>query len=212
MLCNCPGPTAIPNVHLADCYENFGQIQKIILQRKKNGSNLNTIADPDLEASWTALLSAADDTKVVQTPYLSSPESTPGEAIKFGGGNQTLNGAQIIVGKNATRFACIIFSNQQRTIEDLKKYECEGEIVAWFINEYGQIGCIADDAGTPTTYYGVPIQAQSFFIGDKKFGGKDAPDANAMEFMLAPNWSDKFKVINPEAGFNPLEDLATPSS
>lgn len=211
MLCDCPIGSHLPDIHMSGCPENFGQIQKIIIQRRKNGSSLNTISNPDIEASWASQLSASDSTKVVQSPYLSNPEMTPGDAVKYGGGNQTINGAQIVMGQNASVFKANILSYQQRTIDDMKEIGCE-DISIYFVNEYGQIGCIADDSATPTTYYGIPVIPQTFFLTDKKFGGKNEPDMNMLELSLAPGWSDKFKVITPEVGFNPLEDLSTPAS
>ena len=83
--CNCPVGASINNIPLSDCPEDFGQIQKLILQRvfssgttKNKFSTLSGAGAPDLLASWTPLLAAADGTKVVQTPFIQSPANEAG--------------------------------------------------------------------------------------------------------------------------------------
>ena len=81
----------------------------------------------------------------------------------------------------------------------------------YFIDEYGNIGCLVAATGgspaVPTAYRGVPVQ--SFFVGDKDFGGLTDPDSNALSFSMKPNWSDDFVIIKQSdmADFNPLTDL-----
>lgn len=208
LLCNCPAGAAIPDVPIEDCFEDFGQLQKVIIQRVNASTGTkNTIATPTVKASWTPLLAAADGTKVVQSPFIEGPTTEPGAAKTWGGGNDTLGGTEIIIGRESTKFTGMINRKHQKTIKALKEMTCE-TVGVWLIDEYGRIGCLADDPETPTAYYPIPIR--SFFVGDKKLGGLDTPDSNEINWQFFPNWSDNFVVLEP-TDFDALSELATPA-
>lgn len=209
LLCNCPQDAAVADVPVTDCPESLGQIQKVILQRVfSTGNTKNAIADPLVIASWTPLLAAADGTKVVQSPYLTSPDTEPGAARTYGGGNVTLGGIEINIGREPTAFTGIILRNPQDVIKALKTYQCEN-VGVWLVDEYGRIACIVDDRDTPTEYYPIPISG--LFVGDKDLGGLEEPDMNAIMWKFFPNWSDDLVILTP-SDFNALTDLVTPSS
>lgn len=212
LVCTCPRRAAIGNVPIDNCPADFGQIQKVIFQRLKNAAgDKNSIpvgsgaGGIEVLASWTALLAAADGTKVVPSPYINAPVTEPGAPRTYGGGNETLGGVEIIIGREPTTFTGNILRNHQKTIEALKEYQCE-EIGVYLVDEYGRIGADSDDATTPTVHY--PIPAQSFFVGDKTFGGIENPDMNGLQWKFLPNWSDKFNIVVPD-DFNAL-DLVSP--
>lgn len=213
LLCDCPKSAAIPNVPLDDCPESFGQVQKIILQRvfssgstKNKFSTLSGAGAPDLLASWTPLLAAADGTKVVQSPFIQEPVTEPGAARTYGGGNTTLGGIEIIIGREPTPFTGNILQTAQKTIEALKEYQCEN-VGIYLVDEYGRMGGLTDDNDTPTEFYPIPING--FFVGDKTLGGLENPDLNQIMWKFFPNWSDKFYIVTP-TDFNALTDLVTP--
>lgn len=209
LLCTCPEAASLTTINVPTCLEDFGQIQKLIFQRRKNGSTINsfTIAssNPALQASWTPLLTAADSTKAVVTPNVEDFTNEPGEAIRFGGGNQTLNGVERIVGKNPTSNSGMFYSLPAEAAEQLEGLKCE-DIAVFLINEHGQIAGINDDNASPTIFKGIPIQPRTYFFGDKKLGGKDEPDAHAISFFFGPNWSKNFHVVTP-TDFDALQDL-----
>ena len=211
LTCNCPLGASIEDIPLGTCAENFGQVQKVLFQRMntsgvRNKLNAST-ADPKLKATWTALLSSATSTKVVQSPFIQAPAFEPGASRNFGGGNETLDGVEIIVGREATSFTGVIRSQPQKTIKALKTYECEESCVA-LINAQGQIGLLCDDPDNITEYYLIPIS--SFFVSDKMVGGLENPDGNNISWKMKPNWSDNFVVVTP-TDFNALTDLVTPT-
>jgi hypothetical protein len=213
LLCDCPLGTSIGNVPISTCPESMGQIQKIIVQRKfSTGTTQNKFSlpgtSPTLLASWTPLLSAADGTKIVQTPFIENPENEVGGKKEMGGGNATLGGIAKIIGTDPSKFTAIIYTSKQDTIKALKALRCE-ELGVYFVDEYGQMAGVCDDITNPAEVYPIPIK--SLFVGDKKFGGFDGLDSNAIEFAMLPNWSDNFYLFKP-TDFNPLEDLATPAS
>ena len=163
--------------------------------------------DPTLLASWTPLLSAVDSTKVVQTPYIQAPTTEPGAPRTYGGGNETLGGLEIIIGREPTSFTGAILQTKQQTIDELKKFQCE-TLGLYLVDEYGRISGLTDDHDTPTEFYPIPIS--TLFVGDKMLGGIEAPDKNDVSWKFYANWSDKLKVVTP-TDFNALSDLKTPA-
>jgi len=211
LTCNCPLGASIEDIPLGTCAENFGQVQKVLFQRMNTSGVRNKLsastADPKLKATWTALLASATSTKVVQSPFIQAPAFEPGASRNFGGGNETLDGVEIVVGREATSFTGVIRSQPQKTIKALKTYECEESCVA-LINAQGQIGLLCDDPDNITEYYLIPIS--SFFVSDKMVGGLENPDGNNISWKMKPNWSDNFVVVTP-TDFNALTELVTPT-
>lgn len=203
--CGCPAGPHLADLEINECKESLGQIQKVAFQRiYKAAGELNSVEDPTKKASFSALFSAADGTKMVVSPYIQGPSTEPGAARKFGGGNQTLGGIQITIGREPTAFTGVIYQESQKTIAQMKQYMCES-IGAWLIDENGNIGCLLEGEGESAKYLPIPIDG--LFIGDKKFGGFEEPDSNTIEWSFLPNWSDKFVIVKRETlDFNPLTD------
>lgn len=213
LICNCPVGASLTDIDASSCPEGFGQIQKVVFQRiYSSGSTKNKFvkasADPVTLASWTSLLSSATGTKVVQSPYISEPASEPGGVRTYGGGNATLGGIAINIGREATSFSGKILQQPQAVIKQMKSLECE-QIGVYLIDEVGRIGMIADDPITPANYYPIPIVA--FFVSDKGIGGLESPDMNVISWSFLPNWSDNLVLVTP-TNFNALTDLITPAS
>lgn len=209
--CGCPAGAHLADLSIAECKESLGQVQKVLLQRVyKAGGQKNSIADPTKKTSWTPLLTAADGTKVVVSPYIQNPATEPGAARTFGGGNQTLGGVEIIIGREPTSFTGTIYQESQQTIATLKEYMCEN-VGVYLVDENGNIGCLADDPEDPTAYMPIPIG--KLFVGDKKLGGFEEPDSNAIEWQFYPNWSDKLVILkSSDMDFNALTDLVNAAS
>lgn len=200
----------MPDIPVSNCPESFGQIQKVAFQRlfKSTGgkNSFTTTEGIGKKASWTPLLSADDDTKIVISPYIQAPTAEAGAARTFGGGNETLGGVEEIVGREPTPFTGVMRKLPQKIIKALKELQCESwgdNLGVYLFDENGAIGAI-QDAKTATTHYPIPIR--SLFIGDKTLGGYEAPDSNNIQWAFLPNWSDDLAIIVPE-DFNPLTDL-----
>lgn len=206
--CSCPAATALTTIPAQGCAESFGQIQKVAFQRleasgTKNG--FSTSAKITALASWTALKSAADSTKVVISPYIQAPTTEGGDARTFGGGNETLGGVEMIIGRNPTNFTGVIRAVSQSVIKAMKDLQCEAiadNLGVYLFDENGNICCVKGSGADE--YYPIPIRA--LFIGDKQFGGLEAPDSNAIQWSFLPNYSDDLGIVAP-ADFNPLTDL-----
>lgn len=211
--CGCPAGKHLADLNIAECKESFGQIQKVIITRiyKSNGVK-NSIAAETLKtkATMTPLFSASDGTKLIISPYIQNPTTEPGEARTFGGGNQTLGGVEIVIGREPTTFSGVIYQELQSTIKTLKQYSCE-KVGVMLIDENGNIGALADNVAAATTYYPIPVD--KFFVGDKNLGGYEEPDSNAISWSFFPNWSDDLVMVpSSSLDYNPLTDLVNVKS
>ena len=210
LLCGCPAATAITSPDLQACYEDIGQIQRLLFQRKySSGTTLNTFtissANPNVLASWSGLLAASNGTKVIQTPYIQGVEMTAGEPVTFGGGDTSLGGIEQVVAVDPTTFSGQFHRRSQIEIDNLKDLMCE-VLSVYFIDQFNRIIGLADDNDNATTFRGFPIAEGTLFIGDKVFGGRTQPDMNAFRFQLLPDWSDNLYVVTP-TDFSPLDNL-----
>lgn len=214
MICKCPAATALPDIPAVTCPESFGQIQKVAFQRlMKDDSTKNffdSAGEPPKDimklASWTPLLVASDSTKVVVSPYIQAPTAEAGAARTFGGGNETPDGIEEVIGRESTPFTGVFRKVPQSIIKAIKELQCEsyGDNLGVFLfDNNGNIGAIQDET-TQTKYYPIPIR--SLFVGDKTLGGLEAPDNNAIQWSFLPNWSDNLAIVTPN-DFNPLTDL-----
>lgn len=205
--CGCPALSSLKDLGITECKESFGQIQKVIFARifddsgAKNKIPKNTIKSL---TSMVALFTKGDSTKLVVSPYIQNPTTEPGEARTFGGGNQTLGGVEIVIGREPTTFTGVIYQEAQSVIKTLKTYSCE-KIGVFLIDENGNIGAI-DEAGTDENYWPIPID--KFFVGDKNLGGYEEPDSNTISWSFYPNWSDNLVLIKANTlEYNPLTGL-----
>lgn len=210
LICQCPAAAAIPTIPNVTCPENFGQIQKVAFQRlrKADGTRNSFTATAVITAlaSWTPLLSAADGSKVVISPYINAPADSGGDARMTSGGNDDLGGVAQVLGGNPVQFDGQIRSVPQSVIKAMKELQCEanaGNLGIFLFDENGKIEAIKDAAATDK-YYPIPIRG--LFIGSKIHGNFDAKDSNAISWQYPDNYSDDLVIVAP-TDFNPLTDL-----
>ena len=211
-LCSCPAGSALTTIPAAGCPVTFGQIQKVAFERlakadgTKNSFTTGSSTGIDKLAAWTAKMAKTDGEKVVISPYIQAPTQEAGSPRTFGGGNETLGGVEIVIGREPSTFTGVIRAVDQSIIKILKELQCEAQadnLGVFLFDENGAIEAIADGT-TEGTYYPIPIR--SLFIGDKAHGGLEAPDNNAIQWTFLPNYSDNLKIVVP-TDFNPLTDL-----
>ena len=215
LICQCPAAAAITTIPNVACPENFGQIQKVAFQRllKADGTKNSFTATASilLKASWTALLAAADGSKIVVSPYINAPADSGGDARMTSGGNDDLGGIPEVLGGEPVQFTGSLRSVPQSVIKAMKPLMCEanaGNLGVYLFDENGKIEAL-QDATTATTYYPIPIRA--LFIGSKIHGNFDAKDSNAISWMYPDNYSDNLAIVTP-TDFNPLTDLVPASA
>ena len=211
-LCSCPAATTLTTIPAATCSETFGQIQKAAFCRlakadgTKNSFTTGSSTGIDKLAAWTAKMAKTDGEKIVITPYIQAPTQEAGSPRTFGGGNETLGGVEIIIGREPSTFTGVLRAVPQDIIKAMKALQCEAQadnLGVFLFDENGNIEAIEDET-TAGTYYPIPIR--SLFIGDKSHGGLEAPDNNAIQWSFLPNYSDNLKIVAP-SDFNPLNDL-----
>ena len=210
--CTCPAAAALTSISKITCAQDFGQIQKMAFQRiYSTGTTRNSFVGtgtplaPTITtlAAWQALLTSATGTKVVVTPYVENPTPDGGDAITFGGGNQTLGGIVKTIGRNPINMTFDLRQFPQSVIKEMKALMCELELGVYLFNADGKIAAIQDPT-TPTTYYPIPIR--NLFVGDLMLNGLETPDSNALSFSFPPDYSDDLAIVTP-SDFNPLLDL-----
>lgn len=209
-LCACPPGPSISTIPESDCPVSFGQIQRAAVCRlyaadgTRNGFIMPT-SDIKAKATWTAKMTAADDTKIALLPYIQAPTTEPGAPRTFGGGNDTLGGIPLVIGREATNFTGVFRQIPQSVIEKIKELECEN-LGIYLFDENGFIAAIVEDESGPNTkYYPISIARSSFFCGDLAFGNFDGVDGNGVQWSFPPNWSDGLRKVKPN--FNPLSEL-----
>lgn len=211
-LCSCSAGTTLTTIPATSCPESFGQIQKVAFERltkadgTKNSFTTGSSTGIDKLAAWTAKMAKTDGEKVVISPYIQAPTQEAGSPRTFGGGNETLGGVEIVIGREPSTFTGVLRAVPQSVIKILKELQCEAQadnLGVFLFDENGAIEAI-EDGTTQGTYYPIPIR--SLFIGDKSHGGLEAPDNNAIQWSFLPNYSDNLKIVVP-TDFNPLTDL-----
>ena len=215
-LCACPAATALTTIPAATCAESFGQIQKVAFMRlKKADGTVNSFVDGsgtgiDKKAAWTAKMALTDGGKAVISPYIQAPTQDGGDARTFGGGNETLGGVEMVIGRNPMNFSGVMRGVPQSIIKVMKSLQCEAQgdnLGVILFDENGNIEAIKKvTSGTPDVVEYLPIPIRSLFIGDKVHGGLEAPDNNAISWKFLPNYSDDLAIVQPD-DFNPLTDL-----
>lgn len=209
LVCQCPAAASLTTIPNVACAENFGQIQKVAFQRlvKADGTknSFTSTASILLKASWTALLAAADGSKVVISPYINAPADGGGDARMSSGGNDDLGGVPEVLGGEPVQFTGQIRAVSQIVIKAMKALQCEanaGNLGVFLFDENGNIEAVKGE--TTGTYYPIPIRA--LFIGSKIHGNYDAKDSNAISWYYPDNYSDDLAIVVP-TDFNPLTDL-----
>lgn len=216
-LCSCPAGTTLTTIPAAGCPVTFGQIQKVAFERlakadgTKNSFTTGSSTGIDKLAAWTAKMAKTDGEKVVISPYIQAPTQEAGSPRTFGGGNETLGGVEIVIGREPSTFTGVIRAVDQSIIKILKELQCEAQadnLGVFLFDENGNIEAIKQSVtveSTTTVSY-LPIPIRSLFISDKAHGGLEAPDSNNISWSFLPNYSDDLGIVTP-SDFNPLTDL-----
>ena len=215
-VCNCPAAAALTTIPAVQCAESFGQIQKVAFMRLRQADGtVNSFVDGtttgiNKKVAWTTKMAAANATKVVISPYIQAPTQEPGEARTFGGGNETLGGVEMIIGRNPSTFTGVMRAVPQDVIKAMKALQCEAvadNLGVILFDENGNIEAIKKvTSGTPDVVEYLPIPIRALFISDKGHGGLEAPDSNNIQWAFLPNYSDDLDIVAPD-DFNPLTDL-----
>lgn len=209
LICPCPANAALTAIPHELCVSRIGQVQKALFQRVySTGSTANKFtissADPDLLASWTPLIAAADGTKVICSPILANPAHEVPDVRTFGGGNATPGGVTKIAGYNPSTFTAELHEVRPNVVTAMRDMTCEKQLGVYLVDENGRIWGVTDNLASPTIFKPIPIY--SFYVLDRKLGGYEALDMHKIGWTFPAGWSDMLLAIVP-TNFNPLDDL-----
>ncbi len=196
---------ALESIPMDDCPVNIGQVVKVAFQRtKKSATETNKVAAVT-KATFDALFTATDSTKMVVSPEMGGATFTAGDMITARDGNDAPYGVPIIAGRDATEFNANLLQKNPKVEEAIKKMQCESQLGVWMINNNGDLICQVDDYDNPTEYSPIPIR--TLFVGDRTAGGLTDVDSNVIKWWLTANWRSNIKVISRDTlGFDPLTE------
>lgn len=205
-LFSCPAPTALASIPATSCPVKFEQIQKMAIQRIQSSPSFSTTSIL-LAATWTALLAAADSTKVIITPFMRNVVIPPSEPLFEGGNdNTTLNGIPLLRGIGTVRITAQVDNISSAAAAALRALASESSgttgstnLWAYFFNKNGQV--ISDKTGSTTALPGFKIY--NLVLSDVGSAGFAQPNTFNLSFDMEGLWSNNFQVYTP-TDFNSL--------
>jgi hypothetical protein len=203
-LFSCPPPTVLADIPDQTCPERFDQIVKIVFQRTQTAPSFTT-ASILLQATWTPLLSAVDDTKAVISPLIPNVVIPVGEVLKEGGNdNTTINGIPKLAGRSFAAVTAQLQDAEKDVRAAMRALAAESALIpgytnlwAYFINRFGQVIGVENGGNVE----GIPVY--NLYVGDVGTEGLNKANIANLSFDLAPGWSDNVAIYTPTA-FNPL--------
>jgi hypothetical protein len=130
MALNCTCPLGVlPNQVDLTCATDLDQIVRIAFQKPQATAPFTT-AEPIGEVdSWTALLAASGDTKIVLSPAIANLVIPSSEAVYVGeNSNESINGLGYYLGENNIRITAEIHSASQEVIDALSSLSCYSDV------------------------------------------------------------------------------------
>lgn len=192
----CPKPAAIADIPDQDCPFRLDQIVRAAFGRRSPG-RFTTEANFKLLATWTSLLAATDETKVVMTPIFSSLVIPSSEGLFTGGGdNTTFNGIREYNGENF-----VTVTGQFKglspavylALQTLSQYSVPGNIGG---TDLGIIPINKNGYSFPGGDNGLDfIPVYNFRLGSRGSEGFNAQDIIPFSFDVTADWADHLASI-----------------
>lgn len=200
-LFTCPAPAFLESIPIGTCPIRWDQIQKFLLRRISGRADL-TKASIILSATITPLLTAADDTKILVTPFLSNVLIPQGEVLTEGGNdNTTLNGIPQLRGLGFVGGTAQIKNANSDTVDTLRLITPETavqpgqtDIEVIFVTKDGKL-VVREESGSGSRVEGFPIY--NFVVTDVGSQGFAQDNINNISFSLAPGWSERHRLLTP---------------
>lgn len=209
LICDCP-LGALPNQLDNTCANDLDAIVKLAFQKPQATAPFTTIAPIGDVDSWTALLSASDDTKIVLSPAVANMVINASEGAFIGeNSNESVNGLGYYLGENNVRITGEFHSISQDIADALADLSCFSDVtlgasnltVYLFLRRVkGTSRVSAKGTGTLGEYEGFEIF--NFRISSLDNQGYQTKTKYMFSFDIQPDvWVGKEDVI---ALFNPL--------
>lgn len=209
LVCECP-LGALPNQIDLTCANDLDQIIRIGFQKPQSSAPFVT-ADPinDID-SWTALLAASGDTKIVLSPATANVVIPSSEAVYVGeNSNESVNGLGYYLGENNIRVTGEIHSATQDVIDALKALECYSDVtlgesqltVYMFVRRIKGVSRVVAKAGQSSGDY-AGFQIFNFRVSSIGSEGYQTKSKYMFSFDMQPDeWANmEIKALD----FNPL--------
>ena len=200
-IASCTPPAMLTTITQAACKVKTGAVAHILFQRKGfrfNGTGTTPNAIEAL-ASWTPLMTATNDTKVVKSPQLLGLTAPQGEATTT---DDTLDGSPEVIdfpGVQATGRYADLPGDVITQIKELEK-EADGQLVVYLATLDQRIAAhkVADNV-----YTGISIRALA--IGDPGIGGRGQRDEGTFNFNFKAGYRKNYTLVS--VNFDPLTQI-----
>jgi hypothetical protein len=208
LICECPLGT-LPNQIDLTCATDLDQIVRIAFQKPQATPSFET-ATPIIDAdTWTALLAASDDTKVVLSPATANVVIPSSEAVYVGeNSNESINGLGYYLGEQNLRVTGEIHSASQAVIGALSELSCFSDVTLgasqltayFFIRRIkGVSRVIAKGSDVAGDYVG--FQIFNFRVSSVGSEGYQTKSKYMFSFDMQPDEWAQMELISTE--FNP---------
>lgn len=195
---SCPQTVASISPSLGSCAFKPGQIYRVFFQKVfLTGSTKNAVAlaDADDVATFSALLAASTEAKMIATGIVGGGKVTAGQVKEFGGGNETPGGAPIPMGKGTSKFEGKMFQVIPTAIAELRKLESVEGLGVYFVSHNNQIIGKKETISSVVSFLPIPLESFPYFQ-DTQFGELETPSENMFGFYLPENWSDTIEIVS----------------
>ena len=196
----CPKPPALADIPAQDCPFRMDQIVRLAFGRRAVPA-FATESSIKLLATWTPLLAAADEEKVVLSPIFSGLVIPSSEGLFVGGGdNTTFNGIREYNGEN---FVTVTGTFKNITpavflaLQALSQYSIAGNVGA---TDLGIIPFNTKGFAFPSALDFIPIF--NWRVGSRGSEGYNANDIVPFSFDFPAEWADLLQSI--KLAFDPL--------
>jgi len=198
-LCACPAPAALTTITDTLNCDIPGKIAKFIIQRNLASNDFPTI---ELEASWAGLPDAADDTKVVISPFVENFVFPDADLLKEG---ENFDGAENVVATAPQTLTTMIRNISNVQYASLRDLMCERDLAVYFIDDDNKF--FVREVSS-SVHNGFKISPQTFGVSDPaREGGKVDQFKCKVEFTLPGGWFVDAVKVAPEADFFPLSEI-----
>lgn len=205
-LFTCPAPTALAATPDITCPVRIGQIQKIGF-RRITGKTALTPTNILLLATFTPLLSAADGTKLLISPYLNDviiPQTA--ELEQGGNDNTTLNGIPELRGIGVVKCTAKLYNVPSSTAAALRALASESALAPGFTNLeallYNKNGLVVVDKPTSAAVV-QGFKVYNFVVSDVGSAGFLSNNIFNISWYFEGLWSNGFQIYTP-TDYNPL--------
>jgi hypothetical protein len=207
-MATCTRAVALTTISKFSCATHFGQIVALLIQRGQAAPSFATEAELKTLASWTALLTAPDATKVIKTPEFPGfaiPGSEPQYADE--NSNNSIDGLGYFTGFNSVKatgkFVGIPsdIRSQLSLIEDESRPGLNPGTTTFPITGDGRL--IYDKDPVTSVIRGIPFV--NFYLGSLSTQGFKALNENAFGLNFTGDWDKNVQIVKPD--FNPRTEL-----